>query len=110
MKRLFIFFIFIALFKLFFPINPYIECNHLTIITKIEVDCGSSYHITYIETLPVKENNGIEYHSKKYQIQDTNLLRGITRIEKDKNIYKKGAKIIIRCSNKDLIQKILKET
>ena len=108
-KQLFIIFIIIFM-KLLLPVRPYLECNHLTIITKIEVKCNNDFDITYYETIPVKEDNGITYHTKKYHTIHPNFLLAIKIIENNKNIYKEKAKIITECDNKEDIIRILKET
>lgn len=108
MKKQIILFLFVFLLKLFLPLKPYLECNHLTIITKIDVQCGSSYDITYYETIPMRENNGIQYHTKKYHVVSQNLIEGIHRIEKGHSIYKEKATIVSNCD--DSIIQTLKET
>ncbi len=108
MKYYFLFLLIILFIIL--PIPPYIECNNLTIISKIEVNCSSLYDITYYEVIPIKEDNGIKYKYKKYNVVDYDLRNGLKDIESHKHIYKDKAKYYISCSNKDEIIKIIKET
>lgn len=108
MKKYFIIILGIVLMRIFLPIKPYLECNHLSIITKIEIYCDDSYAITYYETIPMKEDNGIQYHTTKYHVIESSFTNGIHKLEKNKYIYKKKAKIISNCD--DSIIQLLKET
>ena len=100
-KQIFIILI-IILIKLLIPIKPYLECNQLNIITEIKIECKNEYIVTYIETIPIKEDNGIKYQKKEYIEKDKNLKKAINKIEKNKNIYKDKAKIkYINCNKKE---------
>ena len=109
MKRAIIIIALLIILKIILPIKPYIELNHLNIIKKITITCDKEYKIEYIEIVPKKEDEGIEYEYKKYQVKSKSLEQGIKNIEKDKNIYKKKAKIIVNCKNKKEIEQKIKE-
>ena len=108
MKRTSIIVGILILLKLVLPLKPYVELNNLKIVEKIEVNCKKEYQITYIEKIPKKEDNGIEYEKKKYQISSKSLKEGLKEIEKKKHFYIKEAKIEIRnCNNqKEIIETI----
>lgn len=99
----------LILLKIILPIKPYIELNHINIIHKIKITCNDKYNIEYTEIIPKKEENRIQYDYKKYKVTSNNLLDGIKKIEKNKNVYKKHAKIIIKnCKLKKEIQSKIK--
>ena len=101
MKKQIIIIIIMIVIKVIIPIKPYIECNQLTIITKIEIECDENYRVTYTETIPERDNEGIKYHYKKYKGEDITLEKAINKIEKKKHIYKEKAKIINKCKKKE---------
>lgn len=108
MKRIIRIILIILLFKVFYKIPPYIECNHLNIITEIEINCKNEYKITYKEIIPQKEDNGIKYSYKTYQVHNKNLQEGIKEIERKKEIYQEKAKVKIKnCKNKRIIKRVL---
>lgn len=99
----------LIILKIILPIKPYVELNHLKIIEEINIKCNNQYEITYIEKIPKKEDNGINYEKKKYQIRDRNLLKGIKKLENKNNFYIEKAKIKIEnCKNKEKIRKTIK--
>jgi len=102
MKKQLIFILIIILIKFFIPIKPYIEVNNINIITKIEVTCSDKYILKYTETIPERDDNGIEYKYKTYKEEGEDLLDIIKRIEKNKNIFKDKAKIITHNCNKKI--------
>ena len=102
MKKQLIFILIIILIKIFIPIKPYIEVNNINIITKIEVTCSDKYTLKYTETIPERDDNGIEYKYKTYKEEGEDLLDIIKRIEKNKNIFKDKAKIITHNCNKKI--------
>ena len=102
--------LFLTILRLILPIPPYIECNHLSIVSKIKINCGDSYDITYYEILPKKDDNGILYHYKKYHVIDKSLLNGIYEIEKNHIFYKEKADIVIHCPHQQEVLSIIKET
>lgn len=100
MKKQIIYIITMILIKILIPIKPYIECNELSIITKIEVICDKEYTIKYTETIPERDDNGIEYKYKIYKEKGNNIKELIEKIESNKDIYKEKAKIKIKnCNN-----------
>ena len=108
MKRTIQIIIIVILLRMFLRIPPYMECNHINIITEIEINCKSKYKITYKETIPQKEDNGIKYTYKTYQVQNKDLKKGIKEIEWKKEIYKEQAKVkISNCKNKRKIKRVL---
>ena len=99
----------LILLKIILPIKPYVELNHLKIIDEIEITCEEKYKITYIEKIPKKEDNGINYDKKTYKTSNTSLTKGIKELEKNKNFYTEKSKIkILNCKNKDKIKEIIK--
>ena len=101
MKKQIIFILIIILIKIFIPIKPYIEVNNINIITKIDLTCSDKYILKYTETIPERDDNGIEYKYKTYKVEDNDLNDAIKSIEKNKNIFKSKAKIITHnCNNK----------
>ena len=99
MKKQILLLIIVLLIKIYIPIKPYIECNDLSIITEIEVICSDKYTVIYKETIPERDDNGIEYKYKTYKASGNNLKEVINRIEYNKNIYKEKAKLKIKNCN-----------
>jgi len=82
--------------------KEYIECNHLNIITEIKIKCSNTFEVTYVETIPKRDDSGIIYKKETYQETNNNLKAAIKKIEKNKKIYKDKAKIkLINCKEKE---------
>ncbi len=88
---------------LLLPIPDYVELNHLSLITSMDIKCYSNYYEVSIEEVtPKKEDNGIEYQYHTYQASGDNLLSVKEKLEADiqQKVYYYGIKkVTTNCSN-----------
>ena len=103
MKRsLFLFFLLFC-FLFLLPIPKYQELNHLILIDTMEIKCDiDSYHINLREIIPIREDDGIQYHYKEHQLSGSNLLKLRKKMQKKSFYYKGVRKVLTNCSIEDV--------
>lgn len=99
-------FIFIIIFIYFVP--EYNELNNLTIIDAIGVEkIDDSYNVYFREIIPKKDENGIKYTYKIYNVKTSNLSKSkkILEEKEKKKLYLNKIKIIYTNISSDYIKK-----
>ena len=108
MKRI-IYILLISSFILsFFIKDKYVELNNLVIVEGIGLECiDNEYSIHLKEVIPIKDDSGIEYEYKYYNVKSDDIEKSYDLFDEkiSKKIYYNGTKYIItNCTNtKELI-------
>ncbi len=104
MKKLILITSILIIISMYF-VPPYKELNDLAIIDKIGIEQEKDiYHIYVREVIPTKNNNGIHYQYKIYDIE-TNQLEDVTKeLQKKvkKKLYLNKVKSLITNINSDI--------
>ena len=103
MKRI-IYVVLICSFILsFFIKDKYVELNNLVIVDSIGLECSDEVFNIYLkEVIPIKDDSGIEYEYKYYNIKSDDLEKSYSLFDEkiNKMIYYKSTKnIITNCTN-----------
>lgn len=89
-------------------IPPYVELNNLAIIEEIAIKKNNNqYTIILKETIPIKDNQGIDYEYKYYKASATSITKAYKKVSSStkKKLYLKKAKSLITniTSSKEII-------
>ena len=103
MKRIIYVILILSFFTSFFIKDKYVELNNLVIIDGIGVDCSDNQYNIYLkEIIPIKDDSGIEYEYKYYNVKDDDLEKSYNLFDEkiSKKIYYKSTKYVIsNCTN-----------
>ena len=98
MKKIIYVVVFTAFILSFFIKDKYIELNNLVIVEGIGVECSDGeYNIYLKEIIPVKDDSGIEYEYKFYNVKSDELNKSYTMLDEkiSKKIYYDNTRYVI---------------
>ena len=98
MKKIIYIVIFTAFILSFFIKDKYIELNNLVIVEGIGLECSDEeYNIYLKEIIPVKDDSGIEYEYKYYNVKSDELNKSYSMFDEkiSKEIYYDNTKYVI---------------